>query len=460
MDRENNASDRLGIMPVNKLVFSISLPVIISMIVQALYNIVDSAFVGSYGDMPLRALSLAFPIQNLFISFAVGFGVGTNALVARYLGQNKKKKASSIANTGIMLSILGYLIFLVLAFFICEPFFSFQTEFREVVDYGVEYLSIVMIGSIAIFIEIILERILMATGRTKLSMVSQATGAVINIILDPLMIFGYGPFPEMGVTGAAIATVIGQIASAIIALILNLVYNKEVTLSIRQVFSFRFKEMGEILKIGVSSIILNAITSIVVLVMNQILIRFSENAITAYGVYFKLVSIVYMPVFGLNAGIVPILSYNYGAKKLDRIKQVYRISIIFVAVVTVVCTVVCQLFPAQLYSIFNATPEVTAIGIPAIRIMSIGFVMAGIDTINSTMFQSIGNPMHSLICILLRQFAILIPLSIVFALTGNLILVWCALPVSEAFALFMSFMFMKTLNRNIRKTIGSGLQNA
>ena len=444
MARENNASDRLGVMPVNKLVFSISLPVIISMLVQAMYNIVDSAFVGSYGDMPLRALSLAFPVQNLFIACAVGFGVGTNALVARYLGKRNRQKASSIANTGIMLSILGYLVFLILSFFICEPFFAFQTEFKEVVNYGVEYLSIVMIGSIAIFMESILERLLMATGKTKLSMVSQASGAIINIVLDPLMIFGIGPFPEMGVTGAALATVIGQIASAVIALILNLAFNKEIMLSFKEIFAFKFKEMGEILKIGVSSIILNAITSIVVLIMNQILIRFSEDAITAYGVYFKLVSIVYMPIFGLNAGIVPILSYNYGARRPARVRKAGVVMGLLILGYTAVMWSVIILAPGALIRVFSSDALLPQDAVPALKQYFAAFIFMDLQYMGQTTFKSLNKKAYAIFFSLLRKVFIVVPLTyfMPYALHMGTAGVFLAEPVSNVIGGSLCFITM------------------
>ena len=438
-------SEKLGTMPVTKLVFNMSLPVIISMLVQALYNVVDSIFVGQFNSDALEAVSLAFPMQNLMISFAVGIGVGTNSLVARHLGEKRGDRASDVANTGILLNLIGYAAFAVLAIFIIKPFFGMQTGIPEVARYGEEYLSVVMFFGIGIFIEITGERLLQSTGMTKLSMISQATGAVINIILDPILIFGYLGAPQMGAKGAAIATVTGQIVAAIVAIILNIKFNKDIRLSIAKIFKPMGKDIAEIFKIGIPSMILNAIMSAVVFIMNLILKGFSEDAITAYGIYFKLLSFVYMPIFGLNNGLVPIFSYNYGARNTDRIKKAYRVGIISALAYMSACTIVFELFAPQLLQMFSATDNVQSIGQVALRIMAIGFVMSGFEIINSTLFQSVGSPMKSLIVTIIRQGAALIPSALILAQTGNVNNIWWAMVIAEVTGLILSFVFYKGL---------------
>lgn len=442
-------SEKLGTMSVTKLVFNMSLPVIISMLVQALYNVVDSIFVGQFNSNALEAVSLAFPIQNLMISFAVGIGVGTNSLVARHLGEKRNDRASDVANTGIFLNLIGYAAFAILAIFIIEPFFSMQTGIPEVAQYGKDYLSIVMFFGFGIFLEITGERLLQSTGMTKLSMISQITGAVINIILDPILIFGYGTAPQMGAMGAAVATVIGQIAAGIVALILNVVFNKDIKLSVAKVFKPNGRDIAEIFKIGIPSMILNAIMSVVVFIINLILKGFSEDAITAYGIYFKLISFVYMPIFGLNNGLVPIFSYNYGSRQVDRIKQAYRVGIISALIYMIACTIVFEVATVPLLNLFSATQEVQDIGVVALRIMALGFVMSGFEIINSTLFQSTGDPMKSLIVTIIRQGLALIPCALLLAQTGNVDNVWWAMVIAEAVGLLFSFIFYRGAHRRI-----------
>lgn len=438
-------SEKLGSMPVTKLVFNMSLPVIISMLVQALYNVVDSIFVGQFNSDALEAVSLAFPIQNLMISFAVGIGVGTNSLVARHLGEKRSDRASDVANTGIFLNIIGYAAFAVLAIFIITPFFNMQTSIPEVAKYGKDYLSIVMFFGFGIFLEITGERLLQSTGLTKLSMISQATGAVINIILDPILIFGYLGAPQMGAMGAAIATVIGQIVAGIVAIILNVAFNKDIRLSIVRVFKPESHDVAEIFKIGIPSMILNAIMSAVVFIMNMILKGFSEDAITAYGIYFKLLSFVYMPIFGLNSGLVPIFSYNYGSRQVDRIRKAYRVGLITALIYLLACTITFEIFAGPLLRLFSATENVESIGQVALRIMAIGFVMSGFEIINSTLFQSVGSPMKSLVVTIFRQGAALLPSAFILAQTGNVNNVWWAMVIAEVTGLILSFIFYKGL---------------
>lgn len=442
-------SRKMGEMPVTKLVFNMSLPIIISMLVQALYNVVDSIFVGQFNTHALEAVSLAFPIQNLMISLAVGFGVGTNALVARHLGEKRGDRASDVANAGIFLSVVGYAAFAILAIFIIRPFFNMQTGIPEVAAYGEEYLSVTMFLGIGIFIEIIGERLLQSTGHTKLSMISQATGAGINIVLDPIFIFGHFGMPAMGARGAAIATVIGQIAAGIIAIILNIKFNKDIKLQLSRIIKPLGEDIAQIFKIGLPSMILNAIMSVVVFIMNLILRGFSEDAITAYGIYFKLISFVYMPIFGLNNGLVPIFSYNYGSRQVDRIHKAYKVGIISALIYMGICTVVFEIFSVPLLQMFSATDNVTTIGTVALRIMAIGFMMSGVEIINATIFQAAGNPFNSLIVTCVRQGAALLPSAFLLAQTGNVNNVWWALPIAELTGLLLSLFFYGRLRRKL-----------
>ena len=447
-------SEKMGSMPVTRLVFNMSLPIIISMMVQALYNVVDSIFVGQYNTHALEAVSLAFPIQNLMISLAVGLGVGTNALVARHLGERRRDRAGDVASAGIGLSIIGYAAFAVLAIFIIKPFFSMQTGIPEVAKYGEEYLSVAMFLGIGIFIEIIGERLLQSTGHTKLSMISQATGAGINIILDPIFIFGYFGMPAMGARGAAIATVIGQIAAGVLSIILNVKFNKDIQLRIARMIKPVGEDVAQIFKIGLPSMILNAIMSIVVFIMNLILRGFSEDAITAYGIFFKLISFVYMPIFGLNSGLVPIFSYNYGSRQIDRIHKAYRVGIISALVFMGICTVVFEIFAVPLLQLFSATESVTSIGLVALRIMAIGFPLAGVEIINSTIFQSAGNPFNSLLVTIIRQGVALLPCAFLLAQTGNVDNVWWAVPIAEVTGFILSLIFYGKLRKKLNALAG------
>ncbi len=447
-------SEKMGSMPVTRLVFNMSLPIIISMMVQALYNVVDSIFVGQYNTHALEAVSLAFPIQNLMISLAVGLGVGTNALVARHLGERRRDRAGDVASAGIGLSVIGYAAFAVLAIFIIKPFFSMQTGIPEVAKYGEEYLSVAMFLGIGIFIEIIGERLLQSTGHTKLSMISQATGAGINIILDPIFIFGYFGMPAMGARGAAIATVIGQIAAGVLSIILNVKFNKDIQLRIARIIKPVGEDVAQIFKIGLPSMILNAIMSIVVFIMNLILRGFSEDAITAYGIFFKLISFVYMPIFGLNSGLVPIFSYNYGSRQIDRIHKAYRVGIISALVFMGICTVVFEIFAVQLLQLFSATESVTSIGLVALRIMAIGFPLAGVEIINSTIFQSAGNPFNSLLVTIIRQGVALLPCAYLLAQTGNVDNVWWAIPIAEVTGFILSLIFYGKLRKKLNALAG------
>ena len=450
---ENIQENKMGVMPVPKLLFNMAIPMVVSMLMQALYNIVDSAFVGMYSTHALEAVSIAFPIQNLMIAFATGTGVGINALLSRHLGEKKFEAADTTANTGLFLAICSYILFAILGLTIVRPFFSMQSGIAEVVNYGEEYLTVILLCGFGIFGEITNERLLQATGRTVYSMITQGTGAVLNIILDPIMIFGYCGMPALGVKGAAIATVIGQCVAFILALIFNIKVNKEVNIRISKIFKPQLQEIIKIYEIGIPSIIMTSITSFLTVGMNLILKKFSEDAITVFGVYFKLNSFVFMPVFGLNNGMVPILSYNYGAKKHDRIIKTVRLGMSCAVIYMLAGLAVFEIMPDKLLMIFSASENVMNIGVTALRIIGLSFIFAGIGIVSSTVFQSIGNPLHSLLISVLRQLVIILPVAYLLSLTGSVSNVWWSYPIAEVASFILSVFFLrktfKKLNREV-----------
>ena len=450
---ENIQENKMGVMPVPKLLFNMAIPMVVSMLMQALYNIVDSAFVGMYSTHALEAVSIAFPIQNLMIAFATGTGVGINALLSRHLGEKKFEAADTTANTGLFLAICSYILFAILGLTIVRPFFSMQSDIAEVVNYGEEYLTVILLCGFGIFGEITNERLLQATGRTVYSMITQGTGAVLNIILDPIMIFGYCGMPALGVKGAAIATVIGQCVAFILALIFNIKVNKEVNIRISKIFKPQLQEIIKIYEIGIPSIIMTSITSFLTVGMNLILKKISEDAITVFGVYFKLNSFVFMPVFGLNNGMVPILSYNYGAKKHDRIIKTVRLGMSCAVIYMLAGLAVFEIMPDKLLMIFSASENVMNIGVTALRIIALSFIFAGIGIVSSTVFQSIGNPLHSLLISVLRQLVIILPVAYLLSLTGSVSNVWWSYPIAEVASFILSVFFLrktfKKLNREV-----------
>lgn len=433
--------NKMGVMPVPKLLFSMSLPIIISMLVQALYNIVDSIFVSMYDPIAgTAALTIAFPIQNLMIAVAVGLGVGMNALLSRALGEKDFDRANHIAGQGFFLTFCGYLIFLLLAFFGVSAYVSTQAGSPLIQQYGSEYLFIVCIGCIGVFVEITCERLLQSTGKTVLSMVTQLAGAVVNIILDPIMIFGLG----LGIQGAALATVIGQLVSGALGVILNLSFNKEIKLKPSAILP-RARLQKEILIIGIPSVLMQAIGSVMTYCMNMVLSGFAAigvSAMNVFGIYFKLQSFILMPIFGLNNGMVPIIAYNYGARKRDRVMKTVRLSAISAISYMLLGLAAFQIFPAQLLSIFNASEEMLRIGTVALRTISLSFVFAGFCIITSSVCQALGKSIYSLFSSIGRQLVVLIPAAFLLSLSGNVDLVWWAFPIAEIFSVLLSFFFM------------------
>ncbi len=444
--------NKMGVMPVDKLLITMSLPMMISMLVQALYNIVDSIFVSQINEHALRAVSLAFPIQSLMIAVSVGTAVGINAFLSKTLGQKQYDKANIIAVNGIFIEVVSAVVFALVGLFVSRPFFMSQTDIQQVQQYGTTYLTICCCAGVGIFLQTSFERILQSTGKTIYTMITQGIGAVVNLILDPILIFGYFGLPEMGAAGAATATVIGQIVAAILAIVFNLKFNKEIHLSFRG-FRPNLHLIGQIYKVGAPSIVVQAIGSVMTYGMNLILAAFGA-AQTVFGVYFKLQSFVFMPIFGLNNGMVPIIAYNYGAGHRERVVQTVKSSIKFAVCIMLAGLLAMQLFPAQLLGFFNATEELLVIGVPALRIICLSFCFAGYCIVVGSVFQALGNGVYSMVVSIARQLCVLLPVAYLLSLSGNVNLIWWAFPIAELMSLGMSTFFLVKINRNIIRHIG------
>ena len=434
--------NKMGVMRVDKLIITMSLPMMVSMLVQALYNIVDSIFVSRISENALTAVSLAFPIQSLLMAFLNGVGVGMNSLLSRSLGEKNGKSANEAARHGIFMAAICYVIFLAFGLLLVKPYYSSQLRgaSEEITGYGVTYLTIVCVCSFGIFSQVIMERLLQATGRTLFTMITQLTGAVFNLIFDPILIFGLFGFPKLGVAGAAIATVGGQMLAASMALIFNLRLNREIKLTFRG-----FRPQGAVIKriltVGVPTTLMQAIGSIATYIMNSILIVFSSTATAVYGIYFKLQSFALMPIFGMNNGLVPIIAYNLGAKKKARIKEAIKYGLLFAEIIMLVALAVFELFPAQLLGLFDASEHMLSIGVPALRTIAIGFPLIGLGIVSSTTFQALGNGVYSMITSMTRQLIVLIPVAYLFSKI-SLSAVWWAHPIAECVSIVLSLTFL------------------
>lgn len=443
MPEETLRENKMGTMPENKLLLSMAVPMMISMLVQALYNIVDSIFVSRICEDALTAVSMAFPWQNIVIAIAVGFGVGINALLSRALGQKNAERVNQVAVNGLLLAGLSYLLVLVAGLIGIRAYMRTQTDIETIVNYGITYLNICILCSFGVFVEITFERFLQATGRTVYSMITQLTGAITNIILDPILIFGLLGFPKLGIAGAAWATVIGQCVGAVVAVMLNHFKNPEVHLRLRHIRP-NGRLMGEITAISIPSIIMSCISSLTCFVMNMILIAYSSTAVAVFGVYFKLQSFVFMPVFGLNNGMVPIIAYNYGAQKPERIHKTIRLGMVYAVAIMVIGLLVFQLIPKELLLMFDASDAMLEIGAPALRIMSLAFVFAGIGIVSGSSCQAFGYSVYSMLISIARQIVVLIPAAYLLSLTGVLRSIWFAFPIAEIFSLILSLFFLRT----------------
>ena len=441
--------NKMGVVPVKKLIISMSLPMMISMLVQALYNVVDSIFVAQVSKDALAAVTYAFPMQNLMIAVGSGTGVGINALLSRSLGEKRFDRSNAAANNGLLLTLINALVFLAIGLFGAGPFIRSQVSNPQIGEYGTTYLSICSCFSFGIFFQMTFERLLQSTGLTIYSMISQGTGAVINIIFDPILIFGYFGFPKLGVAGAAYATVLGQIVAATIGMILNLKFNKEIQFSIKGIFT----PVGDVIKriyiVGVPSILMMSIGSVMTYMMNQILSTFSTIATTVFGAYFKLQSFFFMPIFGLNNGLIPVLAYNYGARKKERIREALGFAMKLAVSIMLVGLVSFQIVPKILLGFFKPDDEMLRIGVPALRIISLSFPMAGACIAMGSVFQAFSKSIYSLVVSIGRQLVALIPAAWLLSKTGVVTNVWWAFLIAEGVSLILSLFFFRKVHRDI-----------
>lgn len=451
------AENKMGTMPIGKLLFNMSSPMMISMLVQALYNIVDSIFVSKLSENALTAVSLAFPLQMLLIAVATGTGVGMNALLSKALGERRSDEVNRIASNAAFLYFVSYIVICILGFTIVKPFYMSQIGHAdvEIMEMGIDYLSTVMIFSFGLLSQIYFERLLTSTGKTIFSMTSQLCGAITNIILDPILIFGLCGLPKMGVTGAAVATVIGQCVAAVVAFTCNHKYNHEVKLIFHG-----FRPNGRIIRtiyaIGIPSIIMQSIGSVMTYSMNRILIEFSSTATAVFGVYFKLQSFFFMPVFGLNNGITPIIAFNYGAQNRKRMIKTIKLSMITAFCLTFVGFLCFEFIPQTLLGMFSASADMLKIGIPALRIIGIHYLIAWFCIICGTVFQALGKAVFSMIVSIMRQLIILVPAAYILSKLGGLHAVWWSFPIAEIVSLMVSLLFLFRIYRTIISTIPDG----
>jgi len=455
---EEIRENKMGVMPVGKLLISMSLPIVLSMLVQALYNVVDSIFVAKISEDALTAVSMAFPFQNLMISVAVGTGVGINALLSRSLGEKNFAQANKAAGNGILLAILSSVVFMVAGVLAAEPFFAAQdAATKEIVEMGATYITICSVLCVGIFASITFERLLQATGNTVYTLFTQGIGAVINIIFDPLLIFGIGPFPEMGVAGAAAATVLGQLVGAVLGVFFHLRVNKELHVTPADLKPDRVV-IGRIYAVGVPSIIMGSIGSVMTFAMNKILNTFTSTAVAVFGVYFKVQSFIFMPVFGLNNGMVPIVSYNYGARKKKRLMDTVKLAVAFAVVIMLVGLLVLQLFPETILTWFQSEQDaleaggqaaLLTIGVPALRTISYSFIFAGFCVVAGSVFQALGHGVMSMMVSIIRQLVVLLPVAWLLSLSKNLELVWWAFPIAECFSVVLSAIFLAHIYRKV-----------
>jgi len=454
---QQRKQNKMGVMPCGRLLITMSAPIMFSMLMQALYNVVDSIFVSGINENALTAVSLCFPIQILMISVAVGTGIGINAVLSRKLGEKKYEEANAVAMNGLFLSGLSWIVFAVLGATLTVPFFRMFTDNPEIMKMGIDYTYVVTIASIGLFVGICTDRLVQATGNTIYVMYTQLTGAIINIILDPILIFGLLGFPKMGVTGAAVATVFGQIVAMLLGLYINKTRNKEIELKFRS-FRANVNIIKEIYIVGAPSIIMQAIMSILTFCMNKILIQFNETAVSVFGVYFKLQSFIFMPVFGLTSGMIPIVAYNYGAKNRKRITTTIKYALIIAVAIMSFGTAIFTLFPETLLSFFNADKKMIEIGVPALQIISLCFPLAAISIMLSSVFQAFGNGMFSLILSVVRQLVFLLPIAYLLSKVSSLSKIWYAFPIAELPAIIISlilfyFIYQKHIKNMDKKII-------
>lgn len=450
MQKETLQENKMGVMPVGKLLVNMALPMIISMLVQALYNIVDSVYVSQVSESAVTALSLAFPVQNMQIGFAVGVGVGVNALLSQSLGRKDQESVNWAAGQGVFLALVATGLFMLFGFFGVRPYYTMQSTVAETVEGGIAYTSICCIFTVGIFIQVLCERLLQATGRAMQTMILQGTGAIINIILDPVFIHGWWGMPKMGVAGAAVATVIGQCTGAVLGIYLNLRHNPEVQLHVK-FMKPNWKVIAPILEVGIPSVVMNGIGSVMNFGMNQILQGFNEVATGVFGIYYKLQSLFFMPLFGINNATISILAYNYGARKPKRIVHTLKLATAVAVCIMLVGLAVFQLFPQALLGIFNPTEEFLAIGVKALRILCLPFPVAAICISLGASFQALGKGSYSTVVSLCRQLIVLLPAAYLLSLTGSVDNVWWSFPIAEVMsALVTGLLFAKLYRQKVK----------
>ena len=437
MQNTQTKENKMGVMPVPRLLITMSLPMMLSMLVQALYNIVDSIFVAQINENALTAVSLAFPIQSLMIAISAGTGVGINALLSRNLGEKKFEDANRAAKNGIFLALVSFALMALIGLTCSHSFFRLQTRDEQIVTYGTQYLTIICILSIGIFMQMTLERLLQSTGKTVYTMITQGIGAIINIIMDPILIFGLFGFPRLEVAG-------GQIVAVTLSVYFNCTKNKELNLNMKG-FRPDKKIIATIYQVGVPSIIMQSIGSVMVFGMNKILLMFSSTAAAVFGVYFKLQSFIFMPIFGLNNGMIPIIAYNYGARNRKRIEATMKLSIGLAVGIMFVGLAVFQIFPKQLLGFFDASEHMLEIGVPALRIISLSFIFAGYCIIVGSVFQALGNGVYSLVVSAARQLLVILPAAYLFAVLSGLSMVWWSIPLAEIVSVVLSTLLFKRI---------------
>ncbi len=433
--------NKMGTMPISKLIITMSLPMMLSMFVQALYNVVDSIFVAQINENAFTAVSLAFPVQNMIASVGCGTAIGVNALLSKCLGQKLPDKASSSAKNGMFLAVCSYVVFAVLGLLFSNLYFTVQTNNSEIISYGKEYLFICTVFSLGAFVQMMGERLLLSTGKTVYSMISQLIGSIVNIIFDPILIFGLCGFPKMGVAGAAIATVLGQHVAAASAIILNVKCNKEINLNMKK-FVPQIKMIKKIYSVGIPSIIMMSIGSVTTFFMNKILLGFASTAAAVFGAYFKLQSFIFMPLFGMNSGMVPIIAYNYGAGSGKRIMKTFKLCVIYAVVIMFVGILIMWTIPDKLLMLFNPSSNMLSMGIGAMRTISLSFTFAGYCIICGSVFQALGNGVLSMVVSIIRQLVVLIPCAYLLSLSGNVDMVWWSYPIAEIASVIASTVFL------------------
>lgn len=446
MNNNSLQENKMGVMPIGKLLANMALPMVMSMLVQALYNVVDSIYVSQISESAVTALSLAFPIQNIQIGFAVGIGVGVNSLLSKSLGEHNQEAANRTAGNGITLMAIVTIVFMLFGVFGVQPYFEIQSTVTETVESGIAYSRICCIMTLGVFMSILCERLLQATGRTVHTMITQSTGAIVNIILDPIMIHGWFGLPAMGIAGAAWATVIGQWVSALLALYFNIKFNPDIH------FGKRYLKLDAtivkmILTVGIPSIVMNSIGSIMNFGMNQILQGFTETATSVFGIYFKLQSFFFMPLFGINNATISIIAYNYGARKPERIVKTLRIAITAAVCLMTTGLLVFQLLPDLLLGMFNPSPEFLSIGRAALRTISWSFPIAAVCISLGASFQALGNGIYSTITSICRQLVVLLPVAFLLSLSGHVNSVWLAYPLAEIASCAVTLFFFVRIYR-------------